>query len=155
MTPIKVTPTVKKATLSRFFGNDKQTLGVLTISDAKGFVSKTLELPDKNNESRVSCIPSGVYICKYTKSPLFSKNAGHDVYTYEITNVKNRSGIRIHSANYARQLLGCVALGDTHKDIDSDGQLDVIHSGDTVKKFEAAMNYETFELTIVNNFTKI
>jgi hypothetical protein len=145
---------LKKVLLSRFFGNDKQTLGVLSVSNSNGFVCKTLELPDKNNASQVSCIPSGVYICKYTKSPLFSQKAGHDVYTYEIQNVPNRGGIRIHSANYARQLLGCVALGDSHKDIDSDGQLDVIHSGDTVKKFEEAMNKETFELTIVNNFIK-
>lgn len=140
---------MKKVTITRTFGNDKQTLGVLTT---EGFSCKTLELPDKKNASRVSCIPEGVHICKYTKSPLFSKNAGKDVFTYAILNVPNRAGIRIHSANFARQLLGCVALGSAHKDLDIDGQLDVIHSGDTMRAFEKHMNYEPFELTIIKSY---
>lgn len=138
---------MKKVKIVRTDRNEKQTTGILTTD---GFECKTLELPDKNNAARVSCIPTGKYICKYTKSPLFSKNAGKDVFTYAILNVPNRAGIRIHSANYARQLLGCIALGSIHKDLDLDGQLDVLHSGDTMKKFESLMNYEDFELEIVN-----
>lgn len=138
---------MKKVKIVRIERSEKQTSGILTTD---GFECKTLELPDKNNASKVSCIPTGKYICKYTKSPLFSKNAGKDVLTYAILNVPNRAGIRIHSANYARQLLGCIALGSIHKDLDLDGQLDVLHSGDTMKKFESLMNYEDFELEIVN-----
>lgn len=140
---------MKKVKIVRISGNDKQTLGVLTTD---GFTCKTLELPDKDNASRISCIPAGVYKCKYNKSPLFSKNAGKDVFTYSIMNVPNRAGIRIHSANFARQLLGCIALGSEHKDLDMDSQLDVIHSGDTMKKFEALMNYEDFELEIIKGY---
>jgi len=140
---------MKKVILTRTSGDDKQTLGVLTTD---GFTCKSLELPDKKNASRVSCIPEGVYICKYTKSPLFSKNAGKDVFTYTVLNVPKRAGIRIHSANYARQLLGCIALGAAHKDLDIDGQLDVIHSGDTIRKFEEVMNKEDFELTIIKSY---
>lgn len=140
---------LRKVKIVRTFGNEKQTLGVLTVD---GFTCKTLELPDKNNASRISCIPVGKYICKYTKSPLFSKNAGKDVFTYAILNVPNRAGIRIHSANYARQLLGCIALGSEHKDLNIDGQLDVIHSGDTMRKFEDFMNKEDFELEIVKGY---
>lgn len=140
---------MKKVILTRTSGDDKQTLGVLTTD---GFTCKSLELPDKNNASRVSCIPLGTYVCKYTKSPLFSKNAGKDVFTYAVLNVPNRSGIRIHSVNYARQLLGCVALGSAHKDIDIDGQLDIIRSGDTMRAFEKHMNYEPFELTIIKSY---
>jgi len=138
---------MKKVKLTRFDLSEKQTLGILTTD---GFECKTMELPDKNNAARVSCIPTGKYICKYTKSPLFSKNAGKDVFTYAILNVPKRAGIRIHSANYARQLLGCVALGSAHKDLDLDGQNDVIHSGDTMRKFEQLMNFEDFELEIIN-----
>lgn len=140
---------MKKVILTRTSGDNKQTLGVLTMD---GFTCKSLELPDKNNASRVSCIPLGTYVCKYTKSPLFSKNAGKDVFTYAVLNVPNRAGIRIHSANYARQLLGCIALGSAHKDIDIDGQLDIIHSGDTMRAFEKHMNYEPFELTIIKSY---
>jgi hypothetical protein len=140
---------MKKVIINRTSGNEKQTLGVLTVGN---FTAKTLELPDKNNASRVSCIPVGTYICKFTKSPLFSKNAGKPVFTYAVLNVPNRAGIRIHSANYARQLLGCVALGAAHKDLDADGQLDIIHSGDTMRKFEEFMNREDFELTIIKSY---
>jgi hypothetical protein len=33
-------------------------------------------------------------------------------------------------------LRGCICVGDAHKDINADGQLDVIHSGDTITAFE-------------------
>lgn len=141
---------MRKVKLIRTFGNDKESLGVLNTD--QGFTCKTLELPDKGNAKQISCIPPGKYICTYTKSPLFSKNAGHDVYTYAVTNVPNRAGIRIHSANYHKQLLGCVALGSAHKDLNSDGELDVIHSGKTMELFEAHMNKEDFELEIIKAY---
>lgn len=140
---------MKKVTILRHFGDDKQTLGTLTVD---GFACKTLELADKNNASKISCIPRGKYIVKWTKSPLFSLHAGHDVFTYEIQNVPNRGGIRIHSANFFHQLLGCVAVGDSLKDINMDGELDIIHSGNTLNKFHEVMNKETFELEIIKNY---
>lgn len=132
----------------RTFGNDKQTLGVMVItSPTEGviFSGRTLELPDKKNANNVSCILPGKYLCKYTMSPSFG------IKTYEITSVPGRAGVRIHSANYYSQLRGCISLGDSHKDINADGQLDTIHSGDTVKAFEKLMNYEDFELEIIEN----
>lgn len=140
---------MKKATIIRTFGDDKQTLGVFKTDN---FECKTLELADKNNESRISCIPYGSYFVKYTRSPLFSQHAGHNVFTYEIQNVPNRGGIRIHSANYFFQLLGCIAVGDALKDINMDSELDVIHSGLTLQKLELAMNKEDFELEIIKGF---
>ena len=129
--------------------DEKQTLGVLaTKLEKEFFVCKTLELVWNNNLSSKSCIPDGEYICKWTKSPLFSQNKGEDVYTYEVIDVPSRGGIRIHSANYFFQLLGCIALGDSHKDINIDGQLDVIHSGNTVAEFNRIMNKEDFKLII-------
>jgi hypothetical protein len=127
--------------------NDKQSLGTISMPDL-GFNCKTLELPWKNNEPQVSCIPDNIYLCKWTRSNRLSKLAGHDVYTYEIMNVPGRSGIRIHSANYFFQLLGCIALGDALKDINMDQQLDVIHSGKTVARFAEAMDYKDFYLDI-------
>jgi hypothetical protein len=136
---------MKKAKLIRNYSNE-QTLGVLVCET---FTCKTLELRWSNNESNKSCIPTGVYIVKYTRSNRLSKVHGKDFFTYEIQGVKDRAGIRIHSANYFFQLLGCIALGDELKDINLDSQLDVVHSGATIKKFEEFMNYEDFELTIV------
>lgn len=140
---------MKSAKLIRVNGTDKQTLGAVITGNSKEiFVCRSLELPWKNNEDNLSCIPAGEYICKWSKSPHLSEIKGEDVYTYEILNVPHRAGIRIHSANYYTQILGCVALGDAHKDINSDGTLDVIHTGETVKNFAEFMNHEDFRLII-------
>lgn len=84
--------------------------GVFLLPDGSRFISG--ELPDNNNRSQISCIPEGRYLCKYT----FSRRLG---WTYEVLNVPNRQGIRIHAANYCglrkdgkrQELLGCIALG--------------------------------------------
>lgn len=137
----------------RTFENDKQTLGVFSVTDPlRGvvFTARTLELPDKANANNVSRILAGKYLCKYTRSESFSKAKGAPVYTYEITSVPGRAGVRIHSANYYTQLRGCISLGNAHKDINADAQLDVIHSGDTMTEFERLMNYEDFILEIID-----
>lgn len=137
------------ATIERILLNDKQSLGILTALNADMmFICKTLELAWKDNKPNVSCIPPGVYECKYTRSNRLSQLKGKDVLTYEVLGVKNRSGIRIHSANYFYQLHGCIALGSAHKDINIDQQLDVVHSGKTVSEFEEFMNYKSFVLRV-------
>lgn len=123
-----------------------QTTGTLS---ADGFTCKTLELGWNNNENNISCIPAGEYPVKWTRSNRLSKAAGHDVFTYEILNVPDRGGIRIHSANFASQLLGCVALGKSFSDMNNDGQLDVVSSRLTVDAFSAFMNYNDFKLIVI------
>lgn len=49
-------------------------------------------------------IPLGIYEIKTTWSPKFNK-------LLPLINVPHRKGIRIHSANFASQLRGCIALG--------------------------------------------
>lgn len=137
---------MKKGTIIRV-DDVRQTLGVINV-DNGGFTSKSLELPWKENQNNISCIPAGVYICKWTKSTRMSAEKGHDVFTYQIMDVPNRGGVRIHSANYFHQLRGCIALGNAAKDMDMDGCDDISHSGATVKAFEKYMNYQDFELEI-------
>ena len=63
----------------------------------------TIELPWKNNQKRVSCIPEGKYILKKRYSKKFK-------WHIEITDVKDRSAILFHPANNAlKELNGCVA----------------------------------------------
>jgi hypothetical protein len=140
---------MKEVTLKRFSDDTKQTLGVLSFikDDGQLFVCKTLELPWKNNQSNVSCIPAGSYTCKYTRSNRMSK-PGHDVFTYEVLSVPDRAGIRIHSANFFSQLLGCIALGDAHQDINNDNEQDVIHSGVTIASFENILQKQDFKLVV-------
>lgn len=63
----------------------------------------SLELPWVNNVHDISCIPKGVYSMMMTYSERFHKP------TLQLLNVVNRTGIRIHSANLASQLKGCIA----------------------------------------------
>ncbi|MGV7234622.1 MAG: DUF5675 family protein [Nitrosomonadaceae bacterium] len=102
----------------------------------------TLELPWKDNKARESCIPDGKYTCKFTYSPKYKRNM------YLIDKVPNRSGIRIHSANYFFQLLGCISMGETLTDINGDGLRDVTASRKTITEFEAIMDGEDFEIDI-------
>lgn len=134
--------------LTRYIQNDKQSLGVWVFAKNDLWVAKTLELPWKDNASNISCIPDGAYTCKYTRSNRLSKLKGVDVFTYELVDVPDRAGIRIHSANYFYQLLGCIAMGSALKDLNADGQLDVIHSGDTVDAFVKVMEKKDFILNI-------
>jgi hypothetical protein len=67
------------------------------------FICKTIELPWKNNETKVSCIPEGKYFIKKRYSKKFQCHL-------EIINVKNRSLILFHPANNALlELNGCIA----------------------------------------------
>jgi hypothetical protein len=140
-----------KVTLKRESDNGVQTTGILFVEkDGQVRTFKALELPFKNNQHNISCIPEGVYKCKYTRSNRLSALKGTDFYTYEILDVPNRDGIRIHSANYASQLLGCVALGKDFRDLNNDGNVDLTDSRMAVEGFELLMNKKAFTLTILN-----
>ncbi len=66
-------------------------------------ICKTIELPWKMNETKVSCIPEGKYFIKKRYSKKFQ-------WHLEVLDVKNRSLILFHPANNALQELnGCIA----------------------------------------------
>jgi hypothetical protein len=132
---------MKEAILIRTSDDGKQTLGALTIVGTD-FGCKTIERPYIKNKNNISCIPKGVYTCKWTKSPRLGRS------TYEVLNVPMRSGIRIHPANYAYELHGCIALGSAYKDLNLDGLNDVVHSGETLRKFEELLSGEDLTLII-------
>ena len=78
--------------------------GTNGILECEGkLICKTIELPWKNNETKVSCIPEGKYFIKKRYSKKFQ-------WHLEILKVKNRSLILFHPANNALQELnGCIA----------------------------------------------
>jgi len=117
------------ATIQRIQKAVEQSLGIFTIYDDKDFPfweCRTLELPDKGNERRVSCIPEG----EYEVIKRWSEKYGDH---FHILDVPNRDYILIHNANYVDQLLGCVAVGLSHTDINGDGLRDVTRSKSTLK----------------------
>lgn len=67
------------------------------------FICYTIELPWKNNETKVSCIPEGEYFIRKRYSKKFR-------WHIEVDAVENRSFILFHPANNAkRELNGCIA----------------------------------------------
>jgi len=133
----------RSAKLARISSTSDQTLGMMTLYDQHGFpffVVHTLELPWLDNKKGESCIPLGSYIVEKRNS---SKYGDH----FHIINVEGRSFILIHNANYVRQLRGCIAVGNSHTDIDGDGLRDVTASKKTMKQLLKLMP-DKFELTI-------
>lgn len=127
---------MKKIIVTRDWQDTNQTLGVCYVKDEGGniiFKSEAIERGWRNNANRVSCIPAGEYPVKLEYSPRFKTEL------YEIYGVSNRSECKFHAANYARQLNGCIALGNNRKDIDGDGYYDVTSSRDAMRRFHAAL----------------
>lgn len=58
-----------------------------------------------------TCIPYGRYQIVITQSPRFTKLRKKPVFLPQLLDVKGFSGIRIHPANYATELEGCLAPG--------------------------------------------
>lgn len=104
-------------TLARRYG-DMATTGVLTAGALSLF---TIELPWRNNAPDASCVPEGVFQLVRYLSPTHGwtwclrnpdlKIMGCDQLTADQVAAGFRSFSELHSANWARQLLGCIAAG--------------------------------------------
>jgi len=130
---------MEEVVLNRFASTKNETLGDLIYRGK--VVAKTLELPWKNNTNRVSCIPVGIY-------PVIRRRSAKYGLHFHVQNVPKRSYILIHNANYYWNLLGCIGVGETHKDINSDGDLDITNSKVTMNKLLAILP-DKFYLKIV------
>lgn len=90
-------------TLTRFLYAADATLGIMVRNDL--VIACTVERPWANNLNKVSCIPTGLYQCDSFISP-------HNGNVWLLKDVPNRAMIEIHSANFAYELEGCIAVGD-------------------------------------------
>ncbi len=122
-----------------------------------GFECYVVELPwvdadkDGKRDRNVSRIVGGKYVCKRTKSQSRKNPDGSPEFSYELQDVPDADGVRIHAANWADQLKACLALGRAIMDIkrpDGTMKKGVSSSRDAIAAFENHMNYEPFELTI-------
>ena len=114
--------------LKRQKSDDKQTLGKMFCCNTTIY---TLELADKNNQRRVSCIPYGTYFAK----PHYSEKYKH---CFWLQDVPERSEILIHSGNFHSNTLGCILVGMAVADINHDSYLDVISSRKALNKLVEA-----------------
>ena len=133
--------------LERFETSDQGTFGKLRIYNDTFY---TMELPWRDNSNNFSCVPVGIYECRFTMSAHFKRKM------FLVDGVNNRTGIRIHSANFAGdktlglkcQLNGCIALG-LHVG-QMGGQKCLLLSSPAVRKFESLMSGESFILEVKN-----
>jgi len=133
-----------RSILPRLRDDGQETLGTLIVYDEldKVFECKTLELPWKNNETNVSCIPKGIYHVSHRES---EKYGDHLI----VEDVKGRTYILIHVANYVSQIEGCIGVGKKYADIDGDGLLDITSSRATLKKLISIVPIEGMSLEII------
>lgn len=118
---------------------------------ANGFACHSFELPWKNNERGISCIPSGSYAAVIRLSPKYGR-------TYWVSNVPDRSLILIHGGNFAgdptvglkTHTMGCILLGDRIGFLGN--QRAILNSRVIVRRFMEHMNYEPFVLNIMEKF---
>ena len=102
---------------------DDCTLGRLSYGEFQCF---TLELPWLGNQTNISCIPAAG---DYQGEKYTSHANGNCI---AIINVIDRTHIQIHSANYTRQIKGCIAVGESIKFLDRDTIPDVTNSKKTL-----------------------
>lgn len=123
-------------TLNRFRSDDQGTFGMLTQDGAT--LCFTCELPWKDNEAEISCIPPGSYSCS-----AYSSQNHPNVWTIE--NVPNRSGILIHNGNTENDSKGCIIVGDKLGNIN--GLPAVLDSNNTLDMLRSVLS-DSFTLTI-------
>ena len=119
-----------KILIERLNYGDKQTIGKLYLLNSLNEVVEefwSLELPNKDNQRRISCIPEGVYKARKHNSPK------HGLSLW-LQDVPNRSEILIHKGNYYTDILGCILIGSSIMDINKDGLVDVINSKKSINK---------------------
>lgn len=112
----------------RTYENDRCTLGDIQVWNGMEMIwtCKTIERPWVNNKNNISRIPAGVYDIVYEYSPKFRRHL------YELKGVPGRSEVKIHIANYVKQLEGCIGVGHYFTDLDKDGVMDVANSANTL-----------------------
>ena len=136
-----------KAIIERKDYTDKQVTGEFTLYDGENviFTCKTLELPWRDNQNRISCIPTGTYHVVDRVSPTFGRS--YHVKSPGLNDVVGRNWILIHPGNYHTQIKGCILVGRALAHINSDGYLDVTSSRDTLKEL-LRLAPEGFEMEI-------
>ncbi len=134
-------PMTKIVTITRNSDNGTETLGTLVAqNNGATFSCSTLELPWKDNQHDISCIPKGTY--QVSMQPF------HNTMMYELQGTAPRTAIYIHPGNYFKDVLGCILLGVHPTDINGDGQIDVTSSVLTVNSFIGFMGKTPFTLII-------
>lgn len=138
----------RRVEIFRLKRSDQGTEGLLVSED---FNCRTLELPWRNNQRQISCIPPGIYDVEIRLSNKYGR-------VYWVRRVPDRTYILIHSGNYGgdkskgykTHIMGCILLGKKAGRLG--GQVAVLNSRIAVRNFMEEMEYEPFKLRIQEAF---
>lgn len=138
---------MRNAYIIRQYKSDHGTRGTLRVPSLN-FKCFTMELPDRENQSNISRIPPGVYVCRIRHSPRFGK-------VFHLQDVEGRTYILIHAGNFGGDVSkglkshthGCILLGKKRGTIK--GQKAILVSKPTIRKFMNLMGDSEFTLTII------
>jgi hypothetical protein len=136
-------------TLTRTKTGSDGTFGYLETDS--GLQMRSGELPWKNNQRFVSCIPAGSYDCVWA----FSQKHG---WVYHVIRVPGRTDVEIHPANFCgdiakgrrSELQGCIALGLNVAPMN--GQTALLSSREAFKRFYADLQQAPFLLSVEANY---
>ena len=109
---LKYTPTIPSnlskinLLLIRDTFTKESTLGELYLNGER--MCDTLELPWKNNERRISCIPEGEYKVRLRTA---RESASRDYLHLLVKEVQSRDYILFHRGNSAKDTRGCILVG--------------------------------------------
>lgn len=108
---------------------------------------KSIELPWKDNQHDISCIPEGEYICTpYTSPTKIPPNV------FLLQNTAPRTSVEIHVANFASDLKACIAPGLDFAIIlnkhSNKVEAAVSSSSAALEKLKVITNYQPFKLII-------
>lgn len=137
---------MRTATLRRVSTSDQGTLGEL--SSPEGLLLWVIELPWRDNALGKSCIPPGVYPCRWHNSPRFG-------WVYKLFGTEPRTEILIHVGNWAgdeslkfrSNSNGCLLPGVGRAKLDE--QLAVTMSRSAVARIADHFARAPFTLTIL------
>ena len=96
--------------LIRDMFTDKSTIGELFVNGER--FCDTLELPWKDNQRSISCIPEGQY---KVRMRLPRESATRDYIHLLVKDVPSRDYILFHIGNTAKDTRGCILVGMTSK----------------------------------------
>ena len=131
--------------LERFAYSPDGTFGKLYVGDDAFW---TVELPWEGNAKGRSCIPEGNYTLSLRQSQVVTDSTdGEFIEGWEVTNVRGRTYVMIHPANWPSELKGCIAPGDSYTIINNANA--VTNSRDSFRKLMALLDgEESHSLTI-------
>lgn len=147
-----------RANLLRQPSTDEGTFGLFTIPQ-RAMSWPSLELPDRQNSPRKSCIPVALYRCGLRPSGKWSPR--EDGRLFEVLLVPERTDIKIHAATWAgdvdlgwhTDLRGCIAPGRrvgtlTHPDV-GQPQACILESRLALRELMAELGDQDFELEVL------